>query len=177
MSTSRKLWDLSVEFRQIGEDEDTPIEVRLQILDTIEGSIREKLVNCLRYRRNREALREGIKAEIDRLKAMRDRETREIDGITDYMFRCMTVARLDKVELDDPIGRYVAIRRNPARVIPQDGPGEWTDAALDALPQGYVRFKREPELQAIAAAIRNGESVPGARMQNDEERTQRIEIR
>ena len=176
MSASRKLWDLSVEFRQIGEDEDTPLDVRLQILEGIGGSIREKLINCLRYQRNREASREGIKAEIDRLKAMADRETREIDGLKAYMHRCMEAAKIERVDLDDPIGRYIAIRRNPARVVP-NGRAEWDNLALDALPQGYVRVKREPELQAIAAAIRNGEPVPGARMQNDDERTHRIEIR
>ena len=163
------LYTLAAEFHALelalAELEDDP----QALADTLEGCrapLEQKVVNIVKYTRNIETLAEQIKAEEKRMTDRRKGLENKAARIREYVKGCMEYAQV--LEVSCPFFR-VAVRRNPPSVIIEDA---------EQLPLDYVVLPPipapMPDKRKIGEALRRGETVPGASL--DESKT-RLEIR
>ena len=92
---------------------------------------------------------------IAELQARRDRFTRRNDALRSFIFKIMSSADLQKVQLPEAT---LSIRTGQPKVI-LTGDDVW-------LPDAYVRIKREPNKTAIKDALLSGAVIPGATLSN-----------
>jgi hypothetical protein len=163
------LYTLALEYRDAA---DTLADMELDeqtVSDTLEamvGTLEQKATNVAMFVRNVEALAEQIKAAekqmSDRRKGLEARAAR----VREYLKTNMELAGISEISC-----QYfkLAIRKNPPSVIIDDA---------DQLPLDYVVLPPipapMPDKRKILDAIKHGETVPGASL--DESKT-RLEIR
>lgn len=98
----------------------------------------------------------GLDTIIKDLKARQDRMERRDESLRALAFKIMQAADLRKAEL---AAATLSIRQGNPKVI-------ITDEA--SVPDDYCRIKKEPNKQAIKAALETGEHIPGAALSNAE---------
>lgn len=157
--TGLTLYELTqnrAEFERLAESGELDPQTVLDTLEAIEGSIQEKAIRVAMFSRNLEAtaqaVREAGKAMLERAARLEKRAA----SIEQYLLMNMQFSQITKIECPYFV---VSIRRNPPAVVIDD------EAALPA----QYRVAPEPppprpDKKAIAAAIKAGESVPGARL-------------
>lgn len=140
---------LLAEFPDIAGDEELKV-------DMLEGEtdlfgIMEKL--ALEERLNTE-MHNACHALIDKIAIRRNRFKRRKDYTRQLIQKLLEAA--DVKSIDVPAGK-ISVVNSPDAVIVTDE---------DAIPEEFVRIKREPNKTAIKDAIKSGKSVPGATLSN-----------
>lgn len=142
------------------------------IADTIEGSgltdeLAVKAQNIEHIARAALSHHDAIDAEIFRLKALKEKRDLIAEGLRDYLKENMERAGIEKIEC--PLFS-ISIRKNPPSV-------EITNT--DDLPFSFWRTPEQkppapaPDKDAIKLALKRGEDVPGARLNQ----TTRLDIK
>ena len=128
------------------------------LADTVEGEtdferVAEKVLDFIR---DAETLAAAVKARKDDIAERQKRYERQADSGRKVMLSLLKAARMDRVTLAEAT---ISITK------PRDGVSI-TD--LDALPQGFFRSERKALPKEILAAIKSGETVPGAELARGE---------
>ena len=162
------LYQLVDQYRhlQVLEDPELPEDAVRDTLEGLEGEITVKATNVARFIANQEAFAKAVEEAAKAMAERAQRLRRRADGIRGYLVVQMQAAGIERVEAPE---FTLAVRKNPPSVI-VDSIGE--------LPSEYMAPpppppEPKPDKTAIAAAIKAGTHVPGARL----EQSVRLEIK
>ncbi|MCO5092633.1 siphovirus Gp157 family protein [Bosea sp. (in: a-proteobacteria)] len=149
----REITDLLSVYPELGEDETLRS-------DTLEGEtdINNILAKLVQEREAAYAMAEGVKAPVNDLRERKARLERRGDGYGEAIERVMAAAGLSKVML--PNATISVSQAAPSVVIKDE----------DAIPERFVRIKREIDKAAINAAVKAGEEIPGVVVGNGGQR-------
>lgn len=153
-----KLYEIANQYQQVlqlaeaGELDDQSAK---DTLESISGEFSEKAKNCMMIVRQLESDGAGIKAEIDRLKALQDQNSKSVESLKDYIKIGMEAVGSDKLDL----GIFKLTLKAPTKAV------DVIDAAL--IPDDYWRVV--PETKAvdkalIATMLKIGKEIPGAQL-------------
>jgi len=155
------LYEIATAFKQDAEklaDLDLDAQTIADTLDGLSGDLETKAQGVAYFLKNLEATAASIKqAETDmaaRRKALENRAER----LRQYVFDSMQVAGIEKISCPHFV---IAIKKNPAAVdLFEPGllPAEFMTKPIPAEPM--------PDKKLIAAALKAGTDVPGARLQS-----------
>lgn len=154
---SVKLYELAESYNNIWSlvDDDTmDLAVIEEALQSIEGSIQEKVQNVVVFVKSLDADAEVIRAEEKRLAERRRALENKRDGIKQYLQMQMEAAGLDKLKLAT---HTVSIQNNPPSV---------KIITPEAIPTLYL-VPQEPvvDKKSILAALKAGDEVIGCELQ------------
>ncbi len=138
------------EFPDLAED-DIPLA-----LETETDAV-EYLRHIERLRQEAVAHAKSIELVVDDLKTRRIRFERRDEAFRQLMFQMLQAANLRKLELPEAT---LSIRTGSPKVIITDD---------TAIPDAFVRIKREPDKAKIKVALQDGTRVPGTTLSNAEE--------
>ena len=132
--------------------------------DTLEGIEEEfnfKAENCAQYIKSLKAMEADIKEEETRLKNRRAQYTRKINGLTEYLRRCMEQMNLKKIETPKA---KITIRNNAPALKIEDEAG--FIAMLQVNGHDDLLKYNLPEIRKadIKRRIKAGEEFPGAEL-------------
>lgn len=147
----QQIENLKVAFPDLLDDDDT----WLLALES-ETDVKEYLRTVERKREDAAALEEALSLTIDALRQRKARFERREQAMRALMFSAMQTADLTRLEMPEAT---LSIRQGTPKVV-------ITDEA--AIPDEFVRIKREPDKALIKTALNNFEDVPGATMSNVE---------
>lgn len=157
MEARTTLWAITDELAEVGAliaDGDGELTPELEArLDSLEGALEGKVERIALFIRESETLADGAKAEKDRLAAIEKAHRRKVDGLKEYLLRCLPAAGRERVET-----AKVRVRLQKSGTPSIDYRGD-----LDALPPSFVRVvpeSRAVDKKAITQAIRDGEPMP-----------------
>jgi hypothetical protein len=124
--------------------------------DQIDGStdVLDKLRRILRHGIEASVFAEALKRHIDTLKQRKARFEAREDACRATVREAMDALGLTRLQSPDFTASIIPGR--PRVVVPD----------VDALPDEFVRTTVEPDLSAIAAALKGGAEVPGASFSN-----------
>lgn len=147
-----KLYELTGIFLEIDEM-DVDDETKLDTLDSInwEHDFSEKIENCIKVIRNKNARVEAYKAEIARLEALKKSENKAIEEIKKRVSEAMHLTQHDKLETTL---FKVGFRKSKAVVVDED-----------KLPKKYMKAKWSPDKETIKELIKSGATIRGARIE------------
>jgi hypothetical protein len=157
------LYELTAQYQQLAE-ELAGLDLDAQtVADTIEASgitdaLAVKAQAIEHIARAAELHAPVIDAEIARLQALKARRQKIAEGLRDYLKRNMEAAGIERI--DCPLFR-LSIRKNPAAVDVFDE--KQVPLTLWSAPAPKPP-EPKPDKKAIAARIKAGEDVPGARL-------------
>lgn len=118
-------------------------------LDALELEREEKINNCISYIKSRKAMAEMLKAEKMALARRQQIAENEAERIKDYLTFC-----LNGTKWESTAGK-VSYRKSEAVEIED----------LGLLPEEFTKTKIEADKTAIKAAIKEGQEVPGAHLE------------
>jgi hypothetical protein len=126
--------------------------------DMVEGSTSfpELLDKLLEVIHEAKAMEEAVRLQVARLKVRQDRFANRQQRIRELMLYMMQLANQKRIER--PAGTVTVAAGRPKTII--------TDESV--LPDKFVRVIREPNKNLIWAALKDGNSVPGATLSNAE---------
>lgn len=137
-------------------DLDLPAEVVTDTLDAMAGELEVKAQNVVMYARNLQTTAAAIKEAEEQMAKRRKAIENRAKHLLEYVQGCMETAEVQKIEC--PHFR-LAIQAKPPSVDVYEP---------DLLPVEYMRTPEPPppapDKTAIAAAIKAGKEVPGARL-------------
>lgn len=144
------------EFERLAEQGDLDPQLILDTLESLDGELNDKAVSVAQFSRNIEAtaaaVREAGKAMLERAARLEKRA----ESIRTYLLLQMEFAGVSKIESPWFV---VQVKRNPPAVVIDDE---------HAVPDSYKVTPEppapRPDKKAIAAALKAGEDVPGARL-------------
>lgn len=144
-----RLYELTGTFLEIDEM-DIDDETKLDTLNSIdwEDEFSEKIENCIKVIRNKEARVQAYKSEIERLEALKSSEKKAIEKIKERISEAMQLTQHDK--LDTTLFK-VAFRKSKAVVV---------DKAK--LPKEYMKAKWIPDKEKLKELLKNGATIQGA---------------
>ncbi|MTQ92775.1 hypothetical protein GMC70_09270 [Streptococcus salivarius] len=147
-----KLYELTGIFLEIDEmavDDET----KLDTLDSIdwEHDFSEKIENCIKVIRNKNARVEAYKAEIARLDALKKSESKAIEEIKKRISEAMRLTQHDK--LDTTLFK-VGFRKSKAVVVDED-----------KLPKKYQIVSYKPDKKMIKELLNSGATIRGAHIE------------
>ena len=147
-----KLYELTGIFLEIDEM-DVDDETKLDTLDSIdwEHNFSEKIENCIKVIRNKDARIEGYKTEIKRLQALKSSEEKAVERIKSSISDAMRLTQHDK--LDTTLFK-VGFRKSKAVVVDED-----------KLPKKYMKAKWSPDKETIKELIKSGATIRGAHIE------------
>ena len=148
----QKLYKLTGIFLEIDEM-DIDDETKLDTLDSIdwEHNFSEKIENCIKVIRNKNARVEAYKAEIARLDALKKSETKAIEEIKKRISEAMRLTQHDK--LDTTLFK-VGFRKSKAVVVDED-----------KLPKKYQIVSYKPDKKTIKELLNSGATIRGAHIE------------
>lgn len=132
---------------ELADDE----ELRVDMIDG-ETSAIEFLHRVYRRIRKAETLAAGAKSEKDDAADRQRRFEKQADGYRALSLAILNAANVEK--LVTPFATY--------SVIPPRVKAEVLD--LDAIPQGFYRIEKKPDMKAIKEALEAGNELPGAHL-------------
>lgn len=152
-----KLYEISEQFKQVQALFDNGDIDAQTLSDTVEGislEFEDKARNCLMMARELEATSDGIKKEIDRLKALQKSIDSNADWLLDYIKTNMESTNQDKLDL----GLFKVTLRAPTKAV----------NVLDESKLAAQFFRIIPESKAVdkvalAAALKLG-AIEGAEL-------------
>ena len=150
------LYELSVAFQEL-QNMDLDPEVMKDTLDSIEGTLENKLENTVKVIRNRKARITALKTEEDRFKKTRQSEENAVKWLETYVEDCLKLIGKTKYEA----GMFkLSIQKNPLSV-------NITDENI--LPEDYL-IPQPPKVDktSLKEALKNGIEVPGAELKQTE---------
>lgn len=144
-----KLYELTGIFLEIDEM-DVDDETKLDTLDSIdwEHDFSEKIENCIKVIRNKNARVEAYKAEIARLDALKKSESKAIEEIKKRISEAMRLTQHDK--LNTTLFK-VGFRKSKAVVVDED-----------KLPKKYQIVSYKPDKKTIKDLLNSGKTIRGA---------------
>lgn len=158
-----KLYELVQEEQHLNElflaaiDEETGEIKDSQVLDELETELKNALTTksagIIKVIRQQESDIEIVEAEIERLKAVKERMKKGVEGFKHYIKYNMVQMDLKKIET--PLGN-LSLRQTTATDIYDES----------VLPKEFLKEKitYTPSKTDIKKALQNGEEVPGARL-------------
>ena len=143
------LYELTGVFLQIDEM-DIDDETKLDTLDSIdwEHGFSEKIENCIKVIRNKDARVEAYKAEIKRLEALKKSESKAIEEIKKRISEAMRLTQHDKL---DTILFKVGFRKSEAVVVDET-----------KLPKKYQVATYKPDKKTLKELLKSGKHIKGA---------------
>lgn len=147
----QQIENLKIAFPDLLDDDDT----WLLALES-ETDVKEYLRTVERKREDAAALEEALSLTIDALRQRKARFERREQAMRALMFSAMQTADLTRLEMPEAT---LSIRQGTPKVV-------ITDEA--AIPDEFMRIKKEPDKTLIKTALNNFEDVPGASMSNAE---------
>ena len=147
-----KLYELTGIFLEIDEM-DVDDETKLDTLDSIdwEDDFSEKIENCIKVIRNKNARVEAYKAEIERIKKLKASEEKAIEEIKKRISEAMQLTKHDKLETTL---FKVGFRKSKAVVVDEV-----------KLPKEYMKAKWIPDKETIKELLKNGATIQGAHIE------------
>jgi hypothetical protein len=148
-----KLHELTADVLAI-QQEDLPEDVLADTLESIQGEFEDKGIAL-------GSVVQNIEAEIDALKAHKatidqkiKTRTNKIAWLKNYLRENMTASGINKIEC--PL--FSVTMRKPSKTVVVDDE--------DLVPDDYMSVKvvTAPDKKAIAAALKEGEEIPGCRL-------------
>lgn len=137
-------------------DLDLPAEVVTDTLDAMSGELEVKAQNVVMFARDLQATAEAIKAAEEQMAKRRKAIEGRAKHLLEYVHGCMETAGVQKIEC--PLFRIAVQRKAPSVDVFEPG----------LLPAEYMRQPETPpaapDKTAIAAALKEGKDVPGARL-------------
>lgn len=146
------LYELTGIFLQIDEM-DIDDETKLDTLDSIdwEHGFSEKIENCIKVIRNKDARVEAYKAEIKRLEALKKSESKAIEEIKKRISEAMRLTQHDK--LDTTLFK-VGFRKSKAVVVDKT-----------KLPKKYQVATYKPDKKTLKELLKSGKHIKGATLE------------
>lgn len=147
-----RLYELTGTFLEIDEM-DIDDETKLDTLDSIdwEHDFSEKIENCIKVIRNKEARVQAYKSEIERLEALKSSEKKAIEKIKERISEAMQLTQHDK--LDTTLFK-VGFRKSKAVVVDEV-----------KLPKEYMKAKWIPDKEKLKELLKNGATIQGATLE------------
>lgn len=133
------------------EEELQAINDTLEMLDC---SIEEKVENTAKYIKNVESDIEGIKAEINRLTALKKQKERNTEWLKSNIEYALKNKGIEKLE----VGTFKCGYRKSESVEVDD---------LNAIPSDYTKTEIKPDKTAIKKALKAGEEINGVHIQTN----------
>lgn len=143
-------------------DEETGEIINAADLDAVEAEAHEKLESTALYVRELNAEADALKAEIERLTDRR----RSLEKRSTFL-KCLMLQGLDALGATKLKTPMVTISVRTSKAVELDAD------ALDVLPEGFIRIKREADKTAIKAAIERGFCMLGAHLVENRSLTMR----
>lgn len=134
-----------------GIDPETGMVFDIAQLDTLEMERNRKIENALLYEEQMKAEAREIDDYIKRLKARSEAKKHTADSLKNWLINRMQ---------DNGESKFETMRIRATLRVMAANKTVITDA--NAIPPQYLRTKIEPDTSAIKAAIKAGEVVPGA---------------
>lgn len=124
--------------------------------DTVEGqtNLLEFIEKAMRQVSQDEGMIDGIDVEIARLEARKKRYRQRIDKTEAVVLHALEETGMRSIELPT-CTLSVRVGKPSVQIYDEE-----------ALPQGFWRWKKEPNKQFIKETIQSGEQVPGASLSN-----------
>lgn len=147
-----KLYELTGVFLEIDEM-DVDDETKLDTLDSIdwEHDFSEKIENCIKVIRNKDARIEGYKTEIRRLQALKSSEEKAVERIKSSISEAMNLTQHDK--LDTTLFK-VSFRKSKAVIVDET-----------KLSKKYMKAKWSPDKETIKELLKGGATIRGAHIE------------
>lgn len=144
-----KLYELTGIFLEIDEM-DVDDKTKLDTLDSIdwEHDFSEKIENCIKVIRNKDARIEAYKAEIKRLQALKSSEEKAVERIKSSVSDAMRLTQHDKLETTL---FKVGFRSSEAVVVDET-----------KLPKKYQVATYKPDKKTLKELLKSGKHVKGA---------------
>lgn len=136
----------------VAVDETTGEVFDAAALDALQMERREKIEGIIKAIKNYEANAKALKAESDAMKDRSDVLKNRAKWLRGYLARHM-----DAGEAFDSIAGDIRWRRTGSVII---------DVPLEELPERFVKITRAPMREEIRKAIKAGETVPGAHLED-----------
>ncbi len=145
----REITDLIAIYPELEDDETLRA-------DTLEGAtdINSVLAKLVLEREAAYGMAEGVKVPVEDLRQRKARLERRGDGYGEAIERVMNAAGLSKVTL--PNATLSITSAAPSVIVSDES----------ALPERFIRTKREVDKTAINAAVKAGEKIPGVVVSN-----------
>jgi hypothetical protein len=153
------------EFERLAESGEVDAQTVLDTLESLDGELNDKAIAVAQFSRNIEATAQAVREAGKAMLARADRLEKRADSIRNYMLFQLQFAGITKIECP---WFTISIRKNPASVVIDDEksvPAEYLVVPEPPPPR--------PDKKLIAAALKAGEDVPGARLVQSE----RLEIK
>lgn len=153
-----KLYEIANSYQQVlqmAETGELDEQTAKDTLESIGGEFSEKAKNCMMIVRQLESDSAGIKAEIDRLKALQNQSEKAAESLKNYIKFGMESVGADKLDL----GIFKLTLKAPTKSV------EIFDESV--LPQDYfvvVPETKRPDKTLISKAIKDGFDVSGAKL-------------
>ena len=143
------LYEITALQQAAEQEEDAEIKQDLQELISIE--LEKKSNNIIYAIKNLESNNVAIDAEIERLKAIKERNIKNVDSIKNHILNFMKTNNIDKIQTD--LATF-SLRKSKSTQIDN----------IELLPQEFVTVKQtfQPDKTAIKKAIEAGKEVAGA---------------
>lgn len=138
------------DFPELQED----AQLRADMIEA-ETSLHDVIRQLLLETKAADGLAKGLNESVLALKLRQSRLEHREERLRATILSLMQTADLPKLPL--PEGTLSVTQRAPAPIRPE---------TADGLPDEFVRVKREPDMRAISAAIKEGREVPGIAMSN-----------
>ena len=160
------LYELTGQYQELLSMEDSiPWEQLEQMLNDLQGDIKDKATNVGFVVGNLEALAESIEVAVGRMKARAQAARNRADNLKSYMLNHMKVAGITKIEGPE---LRITVRKNPERVVID---------FEDSIPSEYLTHPPipapVPNKNLIKEALKAGQDVPSAHL----EQSERLEIK
>ena len=143
------LYEITALQQAAEQEEDTDIKQDLQEVIAIE--LEKKSNNIIYAIKNLESNNLAIDAEIERLKAIKERNVKNLDSIKNHILNFMKNNNIDKIQTD--LATF-STRKSKSTQIDN----------IELIPQEFVTVKQtfQPDKTAIKKAIEEGREVAGA---------------
>lgn len=147
-----KLYELTGIFLEIDEM-DIDDETKLDTLDSIDWKhdFSEKIENCIKVIRNKNARVEAYKAEIKRLQDLKASEEKAVERIKSSVSDAMRLTQHDK--LDTTLFK-VGFRKSKAVIVDET-----------KLPKKYMKAKWSPDKETVKELLKSGATIRGAHIE------------
>ena len=138
------------ELQQAAEQEDDA-EIKQDLQEAIEFELEKKSNNIIYAIKNLEGNNLAIDAEIERLRAIKEKNVKNVDSIKNHILNFMKTNNIDKIQTD--LATF-STRKSKSTQID----------SIELLPQEFVTVKQtfQPDKTAIKKAIESGREVAGA---------------
>ena len=143
------LYEITALQQAAEQEEDTEIKQDLQEVIAIE--LEKKSNNIIYAIKNLEGNNVAIDAEIERLKAIKERNVKNVDSIKNHILNFMKTNNIDKIQTD--LATF-STRKSKSTQIDN----------IEQIPSEFITVKQtfQPDKTAIKKAIEEGREVAGA---------------